>query len=68
MLIYGCWAFSLNGDIFNADLNFLKASSEFYLLSITTLLVSNSSARLAVGVTVILLWIYYAIQLAQHFL
>lgn len=68
MLLYGCWTFSLNGYIFNTDLNFLKASSEFYLLAVMTILASKGSGLTVMGVSVILLWIYYAIQLAQKFL
>jgi hypothetical protein len=43
--IYGCWLFCLNGYIFNPELNFLRAASEFYLLAVAIVLSGMFYAR-----------------------
>lgn len=68
LCLYGCWLFCLNGYIFNVDLNFLGAASEFYLMAITGILLGKFNYRVAIAVGVILLWICYAVSLAGQFL
>ena len=65
--LYGSWVFCLNGYIFNADLNFLRASSEFYLFAITAVLLGTFYSRIAITLGVVLLWFGYAATLARQF-
>ena len=65
--LYGCWVFCLNGYIFNADLDFLRASSEFYLIAITLVLLGTIHGRIAIARDVVLLWFCYAASLARAF-
>lgn len=65
--IYGCWLFCLNGYVFNSELNFLRAASEFYLLAVTIVVLQILHARITIGEGVVLLWFYFAHRLAQPF-
>jgi len=65
--LYGCWLFCLNGYVFNPEMTFLKASSEFYLAAVTIVLLGKSYGQVMIGRDVILLWICYAFILLRPF-